>query len=65
MQVGFDELGGKDDFALSQLEARLVRGGILDEDGDEGKRQRQVNPSRNVRAGGVRPSMSDEDSDFE
>ena len=71
--IGFEELGGRDDFSIVNLEARLAGCGVLkhriktgDESDDEEHEQR-----RNVvRIGGGNsshrePGGSDEDSDFD
>lgn len=67
--VGFEELGGKDDFKTANLERRLVAAGVVDlpirrevdSDGDEPEQLRNA-----VRRSGARKKESDdEDSDFD
>ena len=67
--VGFEELGGKDDFKTASLERRLVAAEVVnlpmrreaDSDGDESEQLRNV-----VRRSGARNKGSDdEDSDFD
>ncbi|KAK9794330.1 hypothetical protein WJX73_000880 [Symbiochloris irregularis] len=61
--VGFDDLGGKDDFSTNDLAMRLCAAGVLSED----KMHKPAPaPARNIRQGG-QPSKDpdDEDSDFE
>lgn len=69
--VGLDELGGKEDFSTSVLEARLVDAGVLFET-DVGLKHQSTQESRTVRKGGgsnnftaTLKSASDEDSDFD
>ena len=64
--VGFDAVGGKDDFETSALANHLANGGMLDSDypvarAPAGQEQQQ----RNIRKGGFQKTGSDEDSDFE
>lgn len=67
--VGFEELGGKDDFKTASLERRLVAAGVADlpmkkEADSDGEEPEQL---RNVvrRSGGIRRDSDDEDSDFD
>ena len=57
--VGFEDMGGKDDFSTVTLARRLCAAGVLHEEA-----QRVVQPTRNMREGGQRDA-DDEDSDFE
>jgi hypothetical protein len=65
--VGFNDLGGTDDFATEVLAARLAAAGVLHEaDGAGYGRGRPAQPQRSVRHGGApRRGDSDEDSDFD
>ena len=67
--VGFEELGGKDDFKAAALERRLLAAGVVDlpkkkEADSDGEEPEQL---RNVvrRSGGIRRDSDDEDSDFD
>ncbi|KAI8464791.1 MAG: thioredoxin-like protein [Monoraphidium minutum] len=66
--VGFDDLGGKDDFTTEMLEERLAAadavkldGGLLAAMGSGAARQ----PERSVRSGIYQRADDDEDSDFD
>lgn len=70
--VGFDELGGKEDFPPEVLEQRLVAAGAIFEEstgggGGAGATAATAPSQRTMRKGGVamRRTESDEDSDFE
>lgn len=59
--VGFEELGGKDDFATSGLERRLLKcGAVIRPPKERGSDDEESCAVRNIRVGGE----SDEDSDF-
>ena len=59
--VGFDDVGGRDDFPTSALAQRLSAAGVLAEDTTRPPAQ-----TRSVRAGGApHPDADDEDSDFD
>ena len=60
--VGFDDMGGKDDFPTSVLAARLCAAGLLFEDAAAAAKPA---PSRGLRQGGFQRTASDEDSDFD
>ena len=68
--VGFDELGGVDDFQTEMLAMRLVAGGIIFE-ADEYKPEGGSSdaPSRSIRSSSdyrsYKKTESDEDSDFD
>lgn len=64
--VGFDELGGKDDFPTSRLEARLEKGGAVLPIVKESEEDREE-AVRTMRQGfnQLRKTESDEDSDFD
>ena len=67
--VGFEELGGTDDFKAANLERRLVAAGVVDlpmrrevdSDGDEPEQLRNVVR----RSGAIKKESDDEDSDFD
>lgn len=70
--VGFDELGGSDDFSTHTLAGRLSLHGLITYDGTEDYGEANPNQAkikgvqRSVRHGGERAAASDdEDSDFE
>lgn len=60
--VGFDELGGKDDFPTSVLAQRLSAANAIFEDATAAAKPA---PSKNLRTGGFQRTASDEDSDFD
>ncbi len=62
-QVGFDELGGKDDFSTEELEDRLAKAGVIESaDGKPGRAYAPTTQSkRSVRQG----SSSYQDNDSE
>jgi len=65
--VGFDELGGVDDFQTETLAMRLVAAGLIFEQ-DEYKQNTNANqPTRSVRSSirSYKKTDSDEDSDFD
>ena len=62
--VGFDAVGGKDDFETSILATHLANGGMIDADYPVAARP-NPDQQRNVRKGGFQATGSDEDSDFE
>ena len=59
-QVGFDELGGTDDFSTEELEQRLVRGKVVFEEGQGGP-PRKAQPRKNLRKGAGSGDESDDD----
>lgn len=64
--VGFDDLGGKDDFPTAALEARLQAAGLLSSS-EQTRSATAVSGTRSVRKGGnvaLKLTHSDEDSDF-
>lgn len=61
--VGFDDLGGKDDFDTSALEQRLAAADVLKYDAPSAP-QRQQQAGSSIRKGGGY-TASDEDSDFD
>jgi len=63
--VGFDAVGGKDDFETSALANHLANGGMLDIDYPAAKAPTGQEQRRNMRKGGFQKTGSDEDSDFE
>lgn len=68
--VGFNDLGGSDDFPTSVLAARLAAGGLIFEDASTAAAARaaagqQQQPQRTLRQGGAQRTESDEDSDFD
>ncbi len=65
--VGFDDLGGSDDFSTDVLEGRLASAGIVQESASAAMRtlaMAQQKPS-SVRASTIQRTDSDEDSDFD
>lgn len=65
--VGFDDLGGTDDFTTDILEGRLASAGIVQESASAAMRtlaMAQQKPS-SVRASTIQRTDSDEDSDFD
>jgi len=62
--VGFDPVGGKDDFETEVLEDRLAKSEIIDMDYAR-HRPQQTQASKSVRKGGFQKTESDEDSDFD
>lgn len=71
--IGFEQLGGKDDFNTAALEARLKAADVVsssrkaaaagDDESDGGEDERVVQNS--IRRGFVTKSADDESSDFE
>lgn len=67
--VGFDELGGSDDFGTEVLEERLARTGVIFADGlggDGASRRKAKGPSeekRSIRKGGAQDDGSDDDDE--
>ena len=61
--VGFDELGGADDFKTEALEKRLAKGGVLlvKEEAEEGKRKDGTKGS--IRKGNLAQQAQEEDSE--
>lgn len=69
--VGFEELGGKDDYKTEKLEQMLLSGGIItppqkgeDDSEDEEEEMRRERASR-IMYGGFKKGSDDEDSDFD
>ncbi|KAK9833826.1 hypothetical protein WJX74_007004 [Apatococcus lobatus] len=62
--VGFDPLGGTDDFSTGTLEAVLTAKGMLNQDKMRAERKQQQ-PQRNIRQSSHAQHDSDEDSDFD
>lgn len=66
--VGFDELGGSDDFPTEHLRLRLASQGLINYDGgedDDARKPGQAAPKvSSIRVGGARDE-GDEDSDFD
>ena len=62
--VGFDAMGGKDDFETSMLATHLANMEIIDADRPVAARPNPEQQSK-VRKGGFQATGSDEDSDFE
>jgi hypothetical protein len=60
--VGFDDMGGKDDFDTSALEQRLAAADVLKYDAPAPPQRQQAGSS--IRKGGGY-TASDEDSDFD
>ncbi|GJN09719.1 hypothetical protein PR202_ga27750 [Eleusine coracana subsp. coracana] len=58
--VGFDELGGKDDFSTEDLEERLAKSEVIFLDGEG-----PSNPSKNAAKRSVRQSNTGDSSDSE
>jgi hypothetical protein len=64
--VGFDDLGGKDDFTTEALEERLAAADVLKlSDAVAAGRAKQQQASRSVRTGIYQRGSDDEDSDFD
>jgi len=67
--VGFDELGGVDDFQTETLAMRLVAGGIIFESDDYKPQAASEGPARSIRSAtdfrNYKKTESDEDSDFD
>jgi thioredoxin-like negative regulator of GroEL len=68
--VGFDELGGKDDFATTALETRLLHSGVIEvktkqAEHSEPEQQRSSVRKSAAAEGRVMPKDGDEDSDFD
>jgi hypothetical protein len=64
--VGFDELGGKEDFTTDMLAMRLGAKGLINyEEPSQFAKQRQQQQGKSVRKGLYMRSGSDEDSDFD
>jgi hypothetical protein len=70
--VGFEELGGKDDYPTAKLERTLLDAGVVapieknDSDSeDEMEEMRREATSRMMRSGGFAKGSDDEDSDFD
>ena len=68
--VGFDDMGGKDDFPTEALAARLAGPGLIHyEGGDVGGPKKAPAPVRSIRQGGRETgnmaAEDDESSDFE
>ena len=61
--VGFDAVGGKDDFETSMLACHLSNGGMIDP--DSAPPPPASDQQKKVRKGGFQKTGSDEDSDFE
>lgn len=50
--MGFDELGGRDDFSTEELEERIARAEVIVFEGESsGKLSKAKAPTRNVRQG--------------
>ena len=65
--VGFDDLGGSDDFSTDVLEGRLAAAGVIQESASAAMRHLsavQEKKTSSVRASMIRTD-SDEDSDFD
>ena len=64
--VGFNELGGTDDFSTEALEARLAAADVVTLDAGDMQAQVRPAPSKSVRQSELsRRGESDEDSDFD
>ncbi|GBF91865.1 hypothetical protein Rsub_04970 [Raphidocelis subcapitata] len=63
--VGFDDLGGKDDFATEALEERLAAADALKLSDAPIAAARQQQQQRSVRSGIYQRASDDEDSDFD
>ena len=63
--VGFNELGGSDDFATDVLAQRLSKAEIIDYDWGQGRAAAAGAEPRSVRSGIYTKTGSDEDSDFD
>jgi hypothetical protein len=64
--VGFDDLGGKDDFSTEQLAERLVRVDVIKDDGAAAAAAKRQQQQRNtIRSGIYQRGEDDEDSDFD
>lgn len=61
--VGFDDMGGKDDFTTEMLATRLGAVGIINYEPGDVVAARKPAPQRSVRQGGCQDE--DEDSDFD
>lgn len=62
--VGFDDMGGRDDFSTEVLAARLAAQGLINEP-DSTYGRLAAGHKRNLRQGGPQRGDSDEDSDFD
>lgn len=62
--VGFDSIGGKDDFSTEMLEERLAKSEMIEYDWAYQAKAQAAAPS-SIRSGMYTKSHSDEDSDFE
>lgn len=62
--VGFDELGGKDDFSTETLAERLAATDVIKHDGGAAGRQQQQAQRHTIRTGIYQRDSEDEDSDF-
>lgn len=64
--MGFDDLGGKDDFASEALEERLAAADVLKlSEGPLAAARQQQQQQRSVRSGIYQRASDDEDSDFD
>jgi hypothetical protein len=64
--VGFDDLGGKDDFTTEELADRLARADVIKQDAaGAAARQQQQHQRKTIRSGIYQKDEDDEDSDFE
>ncbi|CAM6095694.1 unnamed protein product [Calypogeia fissa] len=61
--VGFDELGGSDDFSTEELEDRLARPGVIIMDGEAKVLQQKTAPKRSSRQGGSSKGGDDTDDE--
>ncbi|CAM6089279.1 unnamed protein product [Calypogeia fissa] len=61
--VGFDELGGSDDFSTEELEDRLARPGVIIMDGEAKVLQQKTAPKRSARQGGSSKGGDDTDDE--
>ncbi len=65
--VGFDELGGRDDFTTDVLRTRLAAAGVVNYEGGGGgpRAGAPAAAPRNMRSGAAQRGDGDEDSDFD
>jgi hypothetical protein len=63
--VGFDAVGGRDDFETEVLATHLSNRGIIDLEYPARRPPATSGQTRNVRKGGFQKTGSDEDSDFD
>lgn len=65
--IGFEPLGGRDDWATSVLEDKLLLAGVIGKSRNEEEEEDNLDePSKNIRkSSAYKPTNSDEDSDFD